>query len=212
MDKSNKLLNKLIIGLTGMVCFALLNPPSWRCEAVEGLNSGVQCLWDTHHSPEDTLWNRNLITLNSKQARLSSTSRSTASSRPLFDTITIQAARAHGIDANLIRAVIKVESNYKPRAVSPAGAGGLMQLTASTARHLGVIDRFNPHQNIYGGTRYLKQLLKEFDGNMELALAAYNAGPFAVRRHGGIPPYKQTQDYVRKVMHAYRAMSSQQMA
>lgn len=178
VKKSTSVLNKLVIGLAGVVCFSLLHASS----------------------------NPMSISISSVHPR------SPIRFQDDFDSITIKAALVNGIDPNLVRAVIRVESNYKPRAISSAGAGGLMQLTASTARHLGVRDRFDPHQNIHGGARYLKQLLKEFGDNTELALAAYNAGPGAVKKHRGIPPYKQTQDYVRKVMYAYRAISSKQMA
>jgi soluble lytic murein transglycosylase-like protein len=110
------------------------------------------------------------------------------------------AAAEYGVPAALIRAVIEQESGGNADAVSPAGALGLMQLMPDTARSLGISDPMDPVQNIFGGTRYLAQLLKQFGGRVDLALAAYNAGPGAVERWGGIPPYPETQAYVRSVL------------
>ena len=113
------------------------------------------------------------------------------------------AARKYGLDARLIKAVIKAESNFKPTAVSPKGAQGLMQLMPQTIRHLGLSNPFDPRQNILGGARYLNELLGCFDHNLLLALAAFNAGPETVKRHGGIPPYEETRTYIRKVLTYY---------
>ncbi|HFE65147.1 MAG TPA: hypothetical protein ENK14_12155 [Caldithrix sp.] len=115
-----------------------------------------------------------------------------------------QAARKNGVDRDLIRAVIMAESGGNPRAVSGKKARGLMQLIDSTATQMGVRNVFDPEENIHGGVKYLAQLLKRFKGNTEQALAAYNAGPSAVAKHGGIPPYKETRRYVEKVMSYYR--------
>jgi soluble lytic murein transglycosylase-like protein len=120
--------------------------------------------------------------------------------RDNYDALIVEHARAQGLRADLVRAVVQVESGYNPRAVSTKGAQGLMQLMPSTARQLGVRAPFDPEENIRGGTTYLRQLLDRFDGNEELALAAYNAGPLAVDRYGNkVPPYRETRDYVRKV-------------
>jgi soluble lytic murein transglycosylase-like protein len=105
-------------------------------------------------------------------------------------------AAEHSLPPQLIHSVIKVESNYNPNAISSKGALGLMQLIPATARRFGVIDAFNPVQNIQGGAKYLRYLLDLFDGSYPLALAAYNAGEAAVARYGGIPPYAETQNYV----------------
>lgn len=104
-----------------------------------------------------------------------------------------------GLDRNIFRALISAESGWNPNSVSPKGAQGLTQLMPSTARALGVLDPFDPIQNLRGGAKYLRHLLDEF-GTYELALAAYNAGPGAVKRYGGIPPYPETQNYIRKIL------------
>lgn len=111
-----------------------------------------------------------------------------------------RAAERYNIPSDLIRSVIRCESNFKPDALSRAGAQGLMQLMPATAGDLGVTDPFDIQQNIDGGTRYLRQMLDRFEGDLENALAAYNAGPGAVSRYGGVPPYRETQAYVEKVM------------
>lgn len=113
-------------------------------------------------------------------------------------------AGQHGIDEELIRAVIQVESNFNPRAISSKNCAGLMQLHPDTARRFGVEDIFDPAQNIEGGVRYLRFLIDLFDRDLDRVLAAYNAGENAVARFDGIPPYRETRDYVRKVKSLYR--------
>ncbi len=107
------------------------------------------------------------------------------------------------LDAALIKAVIKVESDFNPQVVSSKGAQGLMQLMPETALEIGVSNPFDPSQSIYGGSFYLRKMLDSFDRNLDYALAAYNAGPTTVRKYGGIPPYKETQNYVKRVKHYY---------
>ena len=113
-------------------------------------------------------------------------------------------ADRHQVDPDLIHAIVNVESGYDSRAVSRKGAIGLMQLIPATARRFGVEDPFDPRQNIEGGTSYLKYLLGLFDGNLALSLAAYNAGENSVRREGGVPPFPETQEYIRKVRSIYQ--------
>jgi soluble lytic murein transglycosylase-like protein len=114
------------------------------------------------------------------------------------------AALRHGLDPDLVVAVAAVESGFRPAAVSPKGAQGVMQLMPGTARDLGVTDPLDPAANVDAGTRYLRDLLARFDGDLSKALAAYNAGPGAVARHQGVPPFRETRDYVQKVLRRYR--------
>lgn len=116
-----------------------------------------------------------------------------------FEEVLQEAAMEHGLEPELLKAVIKAESGFNPRAVSRAGAKGLMQLMDSTARGLGVQDPFDPAQNVHGGALYLRRLLDRY-GDIRLALAAYNAGTGAVDRYGSIPPFRETQAYVPKVL------------
>lgn len=116
-----------------------------------------------------------------------------------YGNLIASTANRHGVDPALVAAVVEAESGFNPNAVSSAGAKGLMQLMDATARGLGVSNSFDPAENIEGGVKFLSQLLQQFEGDVQLALAAYNAGPGAVQRYGGVPPYQETQQYVRKV-------------
>ena len=110
-----------------------------------------------------------------------------------------EAATTYHVPVNLLKAVAKAESNFNPNAVSPCGAQGIMQLMPSTASYLGVEDAFDPEQNIMGGAKYLSNLLKTYDGDVTLTLAAYNAGSGNVKKYGGVPPFKETQNYIQKI-------------
>ena len=124
---------------------------------------------------------------------------------PQKDTrqIVAEASDLHGVDADFIRSVIRQESGGNPKAISRTGARGLMQLMPATAEQLGVKDSFSAEQNVHGGAEYLRTLLEHYHGDAILALAAYNAGPQAVERYHGVPPYRETQQYVRRVVHDY---------
>ena len=128
------------------------------------------------------------------------TGTSLSGSTTRFDTLIREASRREGVDPALVKAVVQAESAFDPNAVSSAGAKGLMQLTDSTARSLGVANSFDPAQNVAAGVKYLKQLLGRYDGDTTRALAAYNAGPGAVDRYSGVPPYAETRGYVQRVL------------
>jgi soluble lytic murein transglycosylase-like protein len=124
------------------------------------------------------------------------------------DSAIAEAAARHNVDPNLVRAVVKVESNFNPNAVSRKGAMGLMQLMPSTAKQLKVKNPFDPEQNMDAGVRHLKQLLESYGGDVRLTLAAYNAGAGAVARSSGVPHYAETQNYVRRITNLYYGASS----
>ncbi len=121
-----------------------------------------------------------------------------------IDALIEQYSAKNGLDSAFVKAVIKQESGFQPKVTSSCGAMGLMQLMPATANSLGVKDAYDPEQNIAGGTKYLKGLLDRFGGDKSLALAAYNAGPNAVAKYNGIPPYKETQNYVKNIMSMYQ--------
>lgn len=119
---------------------------------------------------------------------------------PLYNPIILEAANLHDVDLTMVKAIIMAESGYNIKRVSRRGARGLMQLMPGTAESLGVKDIFDPEENIYAGVRYYKSLLKRFNGDEKLALAAYNAGARNVRKYNGVPPFKETQRYIKKVL------------
>jgi soluble lytic murein transglycosylase len=121
-----------------------------------------------------------------------------------FDPIISEASKKYGIEAPLIKAVIKAESDFDPNAISHKGARGLMQIMPMNYRLLNVENPFDPNQSIEGGARYLRDMLDRYNGSLNLSLAAYNAGPGAVDRHGGVPPYPETTEYIERVMKYYQ--------
>jgi membrane-bound lytic murein transglycosylase B len=130
-----------------------------------------------------------------------------------YNDIIVAAAKHHDVDAALVSAVIKAESDYNPRIVSHKGARGLMQLMPATARRFGVTDSFDPKENIYAGTRYLRWLLKKFDGNADLAVAAYNAGEGNVWKYDGVPPFRETVNYINRIArHIRKAIDTKVIA
>ena len=127
-------------------------------------------------------------------------------SRENIERIMEKYAQKNNLDPDFIKAVVKQESGFNPDAKSKCGAMGLMQLMPQTAKGLGVVDAFDPEQNIEGGVKYLKSMLNRFNNDPKLALAAYNAGPAAVQKYGDIPPYKETQNYVKNILASYEAI------
>ena len=132
-----------------------------------------------------------------------SNARLTARVPVYLSSLMSDAAREHGVDPRLLAAVAARESAFDARAISPVGACGVMQLMPQTARFLGVTNIFDARENVFGGARYLRTLLDTFNGDLDLTLAAYNAGPGAVQKYGGVPPYRETQNYVRYVRASY---------
>lgn len=160
-----------------------------------------------YSSPSGQL-SSNRVPLNSFLRALKNTApfyRSSGKSPALYESYIRNASNENRIDPELVKAVIKQESNFNRRGVSRKGARGLMQLMPATARKLGVQDSFDPWENIRGGTRYLRMMLDTFDGDLVKALAAYNAGPGAVKKYDAVPPYRETQGYVKNVLRYYRS-------
>jgi soluble lytic murein transglycosylase len=126
-----------------------------------------------------------------------------------YDSLIMQHSYNHGVDPSLVKAVMKAESNFNPQALSQKGAQGLMQLMPDTARHMSVYDPFDPDDNIRGGTRYLRLLDETFQGNLELILAAYNAGPNRVKEHKmNVPPIEETRNFIKRVKHYYNKLKN----
>lgn len=224
MPDISALLNKKISEIQGRLPIKMKTPAHSQVSFSEELNRAVEgttiaeaAVSRDSAAPviDSSLLTGNTITNNSK-TRYPLVSGSYESVYPRLSQLEIQElmprinsaidsySKAYGLDPKLVRAVIKEESGFQPFALSTSGAMGLMQLMPGTAEGLGVTDPYNIEQNILGGTQYLYYQLKAFDGDLSLALAAYNAGPNAVKNYGGIPPYAQTQNYVKKVTNTYQ--------
>lgn len=199
---------RILILAGSLIVFVLIaNKPPIKCvERSDGILGGFRCVSVIDHKKNSPIDLSTALRESHKKLSKENQKLRTQVAASGFDHIITQAANLHQIDPNLIRAIILVESNYRQNALSGQGAGGLMQITADTATKLGIQNRFDPTQNIHGGTRYLRKLLGMFKNNMHHALAAYNAGPGRVIKFKGIPPIEQTQQYVKKVMIAYEAM------
>ncbi|MBH9966368.1 lytic transglycosylase domain-containing protein [[Bacillus] enclensis] len=161
----------------------------------ENTLGAVKSLFETHPA----------FTVSQPPVSLTGLNKNDYKTPPSIDDIITKAADKYQLPKKLIQAVIHQESNFNPDAVSPAGASGLMQLMPSTASGLGVTNIFDPEENVFAGTKYLRQMLDKYDGDIDLALAAYNAGPGNVDKYNGIPPFKETKAYVKKVTNAFYA-------
>ena len=198
----NRTQSYLMVLAWWIVCGFLLSRPAWA--------DGIVSITDEHGrkifiNSGETRAKGGLATRVIQPAKAANASLPS----PEISDLVEQTASRHQIDPQLVHAIIKVESEYDPKAVSSKGAMGLMQLIPGTAQRFGVENPFNPKENIEGGVSYLKHLLGLFGGDLSLSLAAYNAGEGAVQRFGGIPSFAETQDYVRKVTDIYQSASAQ---
>lgn len=157
---------------------------------------------DINYTFEEALNSTIINSSNTQNTTRTTTNNINEYSSQIEDSIS-KASSKYGVNANLIKSIVKAESAFNPFATSKAGAEGLMQLMPSTANGLGVLNSFDINQNIDGGTKYFKDKLDQFNGDTKLALAAYNAGPNAVIKYNGIPPFEETKNYVAKVLNYY---------
>lgn len=199
MATSRRRLGALALGLTAVVAVAA--PALAEVRSARDGGSGKRARVDVSHRR-----------VAYSPAPSTSARRHAATDHGVYAREIAEAAALHGVPERLIRAVIRVESGFDPRAVSPSGAQGLMQLMPETAGILGVRDAFDPRENIHGGTRHLKAMLLRFGHDLRLALAAYNAGARPVLAHRGVPPYPETRAYVARVLRFYGAANPSRQA
>lgn len=190
-----------------------MNVPQTEVPFQSALDTATSALNTSTDAIDKEGYDRSADVERARTARANSTALIPVDKAKLMSMININidsASKKYGIDPNLVRAVIQQESSFNPNSLSHTGAQGLMQLMPGTADALGVTDPWDISQNIDGGTKYIRDQLQAFNGDVSLALAAYNAGPQSVIKYNGIPPYEETQDYVTKVLGYYKQFSNGQ--
>jgi soluble lytic murein transglycosylase-like protein len=192
--------NRALLFISAASCVVMASPSAHGEVFEVSSNGNMVEITKPHWQPEAVVPNMSYLPVNAAPAARSQTLGPQTTGASAVRQHIQYAASRYGVSSALVDAVAWQESRYNNRARSPVGAIGVMQLMPGTARQLGVVDPTNVHQNIMGGTAYLRAQLDRFGNNIPLALAAYNAGPGAVQKYGGIPPYRETQNYVRQIM------------
>lgn len=194
-----------------MSCLGLLLPAAHARADIFQFTDADGIVHYTNVQPRNGGWKRLYRSDDSPRSGTTSTHPATTARAPdpermrLYRAHIREAASLYQLPEAFLRAIVMVESNFFPDAVSKAGAMGLMQLMPSTAVNMGVLDAFDPRQNVLGGARYLRMLANRFNGDLVLTVAAYNAGEGAIKRYNGVPPYQETRAYVKRVLHHYYA-------